>query len=328
MSVDDSHERPPGGEPPEARPPGDETWVQPSPGGSPYHDPYDPYGQHPTQDEERSKLPLVLAAIALALGLGGLILGVVALASDDGSQTGAETAGLVEVATDDLQDEAVTGDKIAPGAVGTGKLADGAVTDTKIAPGAVTTDAIADGAVTPGKLSDEILESDFVPDGSVTAAKIADGAVERRTLPDGVVNGRKVADDGLTGQQIDESTLDVVPAAETAVVAETAAVAEVAKALEGGGEPGGGGGTLTVEFAQASSDGDPATVKGPVVAECPAGTQVVGGGATIVGPEGTGVPVALITSTASGNGWAGSARAYAETGDGWRIDVTAVCASS
>jgi hypothetical protein len=323
MSVGDNHERPPGGEPPEAQPPGDETWVQSSPGGAPYHDPYDPHGQQPARVEERSKLPLVLAGIALVLGLGGLILGVVALAQDEQVRQDAETAVALGVATDNLQDDAVTGVKIAPGAIGPGKLADEAVTDEKIAPGAVMTDAIADGAVTPGKLSEEVLGADPVPDGSVTAEKIADGAVERRTLPDGVVNGRKVADDGLTGQQIDESTLDVVPAAETAVSAETAVVAEVAKALEGGEEP--GGGPLTVEFARASSDGDPAGVKGPVTAECPAGTQVVGGGATIVGPEGTGVPVALITSTASGNGWAGAARAYAETGDGWRIDVTAVC---
>ena len=318
MVDDQSHERPPGEVPPE------ETPVRP------YRSDLDAeraaYGQEPPR---RDTLPIILGAIALVVGIAGLVLGLAALASDDTG--GGEPGAAVVIGTDDLVDEAVTNPKLDAGAVGPGKLADGAVTETKLEAAAVTTDAIADGAVTEQKLADgsvtgdklaeDALGDDIVPDGSVTSDKLAEGAVETPSLADGAVTGRKVAEDSLGGQQIDESSLGVVPEAENA------AVAQVALALEGGAQDGGGDVSLQIDFAQASSDGDPAAAKGPVLAECPGSMQVVGGGATIVGPEGTGVPVALVTNTVSGNGWAGSARAYAESDAGWRLDVTAVCAA-
>ena len=361
MLDDLSQERPSGGEPPEEDAPfggreGDESAAQrPLRPGA--HDTVvgqpiptyasDPYGAPPGDEEppRRDPLPIILGAIALVVGIAGLVLGIAALASDD---TAAGEPVPTLIGTDELVDGAVTNPKLDAGAVGAGKLADGAVTATKLEAAAVTTDAIADGAVTEQKLAeasvttgsladgsvtggkledgsvtgDKLAEGalgdDIVPDGSVTSDKLAEGAVETPNLADAAVTGGKVADDSLGGQQIDESSLDVVPAAETA------AVAEVARALEGGGENGGDE-PLQIEFVEASSDGDPAEAKGPVTAECPDGMQVIGGGATIVGPEDTGVPVALVTNTVSENGWAGSARAFAESEAGWRLDVTAIC---
>ncbi len=325
--VDDSHsERPPGGEPP----------YEPPPGGDPYHDPTmpqppipgqygrDPYGQYQQPggqgaEPERDRMPIVLGVIALVIALASIVIGIAALASDDSAPAvDGAAVGQITVGTDAIEDEAVTGAKLAPEAVGPGKLGTGAVTAEKLAEGAVGTDAIADGAVTSDKLSEDALGDSEIPDGSITTEKLAEGAVEGPNIAPGAIGGGKVADDSLGGQQIDESTLSTVPAAETA------AVAEVALALEGGEN---GGSSTTFEFAQASSDGGPAAAKGPVLAECPEGSQVVGGGASIVGPEGTLVPVALTASTATGNAWAGSAIAYAESGAGWRLDVVAVCAS-
>lgn len=275
-------------------------------------------------------MPVVLGGIALVVAAIGLVLGIAALSSDDTAATGEISADSLVIGTDAIEDEAVTGPKIAAGAVGTGKLADESVDGDKLVAGAVGSDAIgegavgsgaiADGAVTAEKLAEDALGDGTIADGSIESAQLAEGAVERANVAQGAIAGRKVADDSLGGQQIDESTLDTVPAAEKA------AVAEVALALAGGED--GGGAPLQVEFAQASSDGGPAAAKGPVVAACPEGTQVVGGGASIVGPEGTQVPVALTTNTASGNGWAGSAVAYAESPAGWRLDVVATCASN
>lgn len=322
--VDDSQsERPPGGQPPQ----------EPPPGGDPYYDPtmpqptaqgrypQDSYAQYPPAgpEPERDRTPLVIGAIALVAALAAIVIGIAALASDDSAAPpDGAVSGSISVGTDDLEDESVTSVKLAPEAVGTGRIANGAVTDEKLAEGAVTGNAIADGAVTSEKLADDVLGDSDIPDGSVTSKQLAEGAVERPNIAEGAIAGRKVADDSLGGQQIDESTLDTVPAAETA------AVAEVALALEGGGE---GGSSVQFDTVQASSDGGPAGAKGPVVATCADGDRVVGGGASIVGPEGTLVPVALSASTTSGNGWAGSAIQYAESEAGWRLDVVAVCAS-
>ncbi len=71
-----------------------------------------------------------------------------------------------------LPDGALTGSKLAPGAVQTQNIADGAVTSAQLAAKSVTIPAILDGAVTASKLAA----------GSVTAAAIANGTVSQAKL--------------------------------------------------------------------------------------------------------------------------------------------------
>lgn len=65
------------------------------------------------------------------------------------------------------------------------------------------------------------------------------------------------------------------------------------------------------------------SVKGPLRAECPSGTAVVAGGASIDGAT----RVALTTSAPDGDdAWVAEAAAIGTTTGPWRIVVTAVCA--
>lgn len=286
--------------------PPDATVVQPPRGAGQGPPPPPPHVASGGSGSGGSTTPW-LALVALAVGIGALVVGIIALSTDDSGPAEAVAGGAI--GADNIADGAVTNPKIAGGAVGQGKLADGSVSAAKIAEGAVGEAALADGSVSNSRIVER----------AVGPGKLADGAVGTAKIQDGAVTGTQVAPDSLGGAQIDESSLETVPSAENA------AVAEVALALEGGGS--GGGGAPSIEFVQASSNADPADVKGPVVAECPDGSQVLSGGAAIVGSGGAGVPVALVLSTPSGNGWAASARTYAETDAGWQIDVTATCAT-
>ncbi len=71
-----------------------------------------------------------------------------------------------------LPDQALTSNKLAPGAVLTQNLANGAVTSAQLATNSVTIPAILNGAVTASKLAA----------GSVTAAAIADGTITQAKL--------------------------------------------------------------------------------------------------------------------------------------------------
>jgi hypothetical protein len=177
------------------------------------------------------------------------------------------------------------------------------VQSSNIADGAVTENKIADGAVSEAKLAD----------GAVSTPKLADGAVTGTKVAKGAINGSKVAANSLGGDQIDESSLGTVP------LAQNAKTADVAKSVEGSLTP-------KVDLVQAASDTAAGPAKGPIVAQCPSGSQVLGGGASIVTSEGS-VPVALTGSAPSENGWSASAQAYADTDAGWQLAVVAICGS-
>ncbi|SIQ76022.1 carbohydrate-binding protein [Bosea sp. TND4EK4] len=109
------------------------------------------------------------------------------------------------LATDALEDEAVTTAKIADGALsadatGWAKMTDGFVTTAKIADGALSGDAtgwakMSDGFVTTAKVADGFLSADAdgrakLADKLVTFAKLVD-------VPTGIVLGRKTAGAGV-----------------------------------------------------------------------------------------------------------------------------------
>lgn len=242
--------------------------------------------QPPPEEPKRDWLPIVLAAIALLLALGGIIVAIVALSQqEETAQEIGLAQGVVTAAT--IGASAVTAGKIAESAVEEGTIADGAVSESKIA------------------------------DGAVTEPKIADRAVTRSKIAPESITGGKVENDSLTGQQIAESTLETVPSAE---VAETAKVAEsLADGEDGGQAP-----SLEFQIQQASSDNTPTDAKS-VDASCPEGAASVGGGAAIVG-EDTQPPAALTVSVRTDSGWTAQAREYADFDENWRLDVVAVCA--
>ena len=83
----------------------------------------------------------------------------------------------VQIATVEIADGAVTGAKLAAGAVAAANLADAGVTAPKLAAGAVATANLADAAVTGAKLAAGAVATAALAAGAVGTAQIADGAV-------------------------------------------------------------------------------------------------------------------------------------------------------
>ena len=108
----------------------------------------------------RMKSPtIVLAAVALVIGVGGGAVGATLITGadvKDGSLTGA-----------DIKEASVNASRLQKLTIGEGRLKDGSVTAPKIANNSVTSGRIKDGAVGTNDLAN----------GSVTANKLAPGAV-------------------------------------------------------------------------------------------------------------------------------------------------------
>lgn len=279
----------PGGPvPPSGPPPG----TPPEPGYPPPAYPGDPAGQwEEPPPSEPSRLPLILAAIATALALGAIALAVTSLFNDE-EPAPEEAAGPIQ--STDIADGAITADK----------LADGAVIEVKLA----------DGAVATGKLGDQAVVNAKLANAAVSNNRIASGAVGTQRIADQAVNGGKVQDDSLTGDDIDESTLGKVPSAQQA---DTAEVAQSVEGLDLGNL------VPSIELAQGASDSSSDDAKSASAA-CPDGTQLVGGGGGI-GGDATGV--AMVRSSADGNGWTVAAQEIAPSEADWSVDAVAFCVS-
>jgi hypothetical protein len=169
----------------------------------------------------------------------------------------------------------------------------------------VGTAALQDRAVTAGKLAA----------GSVARDALVPGAIGPRQLAAGSVTASRVAGDGLTGEQIDEQTLATVPGAVSALRAEDA------RRLAGRSSSAYLSGVTT---RRAASSTDTVRTKGPVVAQCPAGRRIVGGGAAV---DGVSSGVAIVRSAPDADDWVAVASAYGRTGAAWRLVVTAICAA-
>ncbi len=97
-----------------------------------------------------------------------------------------------QIATNEIEDNAVTSDKIADGDVTTEKLADGAVTGEKLSGDAITADVIPDGAVTSDKIANNAVSTDKIADEAISNAKLQDNAVATGNIQDNAVNFTKL----------------------------------------------------------------------------------------------------------------------------------------
>lgn len=105
-------------------------------------------------------------------------------------------------------DFAVKSRNIEQGAVTEEKLGTGAVTNTKLGAGAVESANIKDGAVTAAKIPDGEIGGGKLAAGAVTAEKLGAGAVETAAIKDRAVNGSKLAlDNGDLGAIILSSNI-------------------------------------------------------------------------------------------------------------------------
>lgn len=119
--------------------------------------------------------------------------------------------------TDDINDQAITKDKIRDGNVTTEKLADGAVSTDKLPDGAVKTEKIADENVTTSKLADGAVSTSKLADQNVTREKIADQSVDNSKLSREAVTYDKLKDKSVITEKLNDRAVTTEKVEEKAI---------------------------------------------------------------------------------------------------------------
>jgi trimeric autotransporter adhesin len=215
-----------------------------------------------------------------------------------GAAVATTTLSRKSVKTRHLAKGAVTTKKLRNGAVTAAKIRNGAVIGEKLAPGAVGSTQILNGAVRSGDLGGGVVTSGKLKDGAVTDEKLANGAVTNSKLGADAVSTGKIQDGAVTASKL-SPTLS-------------------AQLVKG------------VSYVNASSPSNDEDKPKSITAQCPAGKQVTGGGARVVGAEVA--TVALTESAPFANaeskrtGWTASAAEIAPEAKAWAVEAYAVCA--
>ncbi|HET8862260.1 MAG TPA: hypothetical protein VFM94_03320 [Solirubrobacterales bacterium] len=208
------------------------------------------------------------------------------------------TLGNKAVKTQNLANGSVNTLKLRSGSVTTLKLRNGAVTGPKIAPGAVGSTQIANGAVRSAALGGGVVTEGKLKNGAVTESKLFNSAVTNSKIGPNAVATGKIQDGAVTSAKLASSFL-------TQLVKNVSYV------------------------SKESTKNDDGNSKS-ITAACPAGKQVIGGGARVLGPN-TKVVVSESAPTvpdAGGKrtGWVASGREVdPETGE-WSVESVAICA--
>lgn len=101
-----------------------------------------------------------------------------------------------------IEDNAVTEDKIADDAVTSDKIDDGTIVEEDIADNAITSDKIDDGTIVAADLAADSVITAKIKDANVTAAKLAADAVETAKIKDLNVTAGKLAADAVETAKI------------------------------------------------------------------------------------------------------------------------------
>lgn len=119
--------------------------------------------------------------------------------------------------TDDINDQAITKDKIRDGNVTTEKLADGAVSTDKLPDGAIKASKIADENITTDKLAEGAVETSKIADQNVTSEKIADQSVDSSKLSPEAVTYDKVKDKAIITEKLNDRAVTTEKVEERAI---------------------------------------------------------------------------------------------------------------
>ena len=119
--------------------------------------------------------------------------------------------------TDDINDQAITKDKIRDGNVTTEKLAAGAVSTDKLPDGAIKTEKIADENVTTSKLADGAVSTSKIADQNVTREKIADQSVDNSKLSPEAVTYDKVKNKAIITEKLNDRAVTTEKVEEKAI---------------------------------------------------------------------------------------------------------------
>jgi len=109
-----------------------------------------------------------------------------------------------------IEDDAVDETKITTNAVLTANINNSAVTSTKIADNAVTTTEILNGSVTRAKLAADAIDETKIASNSILTAKINDGAVTTVKIAADAIDGTKLADNAVNSEHYTDGSIDRV----------------------------------------------------------------------------------------------------------------------
>ena len=175
---------------------------------------------------------------------------------------------------------------------------------------AVKTSDIAKQAVKEKKLADGAVTGAKVADGSLTGAKIADLGIGTADLAANAVGTPKIATDAVTEAKIAPNAVTTAKVAPNAVTAEQLGDDSVRAAELG---------PTTVVTASTSIQAGPAFADGAVV-NCPAGSQVISGGAQV-----SNLDLQITANTVTdGNGWYAAGEYEAASGSA-NLTIRALC---
>ena len=161
-----------------------------------------------------------------------------------------------------------------------------------------------------------------VPEGSVTTAKIQNGAVTTAKLKNDAVTADKVAANAVTSGQVKNGTLLKEDFKSGQLPAGPPGPAGP-RGLPG---PKGAPGVSGLERVDASTSSSSANSKS-VVATCPSGKRVIGGGAQATGNGANKVSINQNFPDSAGNKWNAQAVEVVSTGQPWQLQAFGLCAN-
>ena len=161
-----------------------------------------------------------------------------------------------------------------------------------------------------------------MPDGSVTTAKIKNGAVTTPKLKNDAVTVDKLAANAVTSGQVKNGTL----LKEDFKSGQLPAGPPGPAGPRGVPGPKGAPGVSGLERVDASTSSSSANSKS-VVATCPSGKRVIGGGAQATGSGANKVSINQNFPDSAGNKWNAQAVEVVSTGQSWQLQSYALCAN-
>lgn len=207
------------------------------------------------------------------------------------------TLGNKAVKTRNLANGSVTALKLGNGSVTTLKLKNGAVTGPKIGPGAIGSTALAGGSVRSSQLGGGVVTEGKLKNGAVTESKIFNSAVTNSKLGPNAVATGKIQDGAITSPKLAAGLL-----------------AQLVK---------------NVSYVNKASGAVSATSPQLVTAECPAGKQVIGGGARVLPGDANVVQITdsvpFLAGDGKRTGWTAAAKT-AEATKTFAVEAHAICA--
>lgn len=201
--------------------------------------------------------------------------------------------------------------------VKTQNLANGAVTTLKLKGGSVTNLKLRNGAVTGNKIAPGTIGSSLLANGSVRSEQLGGGVVTQGKLKNGAVNGEKLAGNAVGANQLAANAVSNGKIQDGAVGSTKLASSFLAQLVK------------NVVYVGKASGAVSATSPQSVTAECPAGKQVVGGGAKVIAGDATSFQVTesvpFVGAGSKRTGWT----AAALTSEGTKtfaVEAIAICA--